>query len=57
MQEFADNMTSLADCDIGKQLSETLNILADVQRQAKELQDAQARDDVSTFMSTGMSLP
>jgi sorting nexin-1/2 len=53
MAEFSENITSLASCDMSKQLSHTLGVLADVQRKAKELQDLQAREDVSTIMSTG----
>ncbi|KAF8586437.1 Vps5-domain-containing protein [Ramaria rubella] len=52
MADFADNVAALSACDMGKQLSLTLGALADVQRKAKELQDLQAREDVSTIMST-----
>jgi sorting nexin-1/2 len=53
MAEFSENIAALAACDMSKQLSQTLGVLADVQRKAKELQDLQAREDVSTIMSTG----
>lgn len=56
INEFADNISALAACDVGKQLSSTLSLLADVQRKAKELQDIQARQDVATLMSTGEGL-
>ncbi|GJJ11414.1 hypothetical protein Clacol_005647 [Clathrus columnatus] len=52
INEFAENINALATCDVGKQLSSTLNLLADVQKKAKELQDLQARQDVATLMST-----
>lgn len=55
MAEFSENIAALASCDMSKQLSHTLSVLADVQRRAKELQDLQAREDVSTIMSTGGS--
>jgi len=52
MAEFAENISALAACDMSKQLCQTLNVLADIERKAKELQDLQAREDVSTIMST-----
>ncbi|KAF8513412.1 Vps5 C terminal like-domain-containing protein [Hysterangium stoloniferum] len=52
MAEFADNIAALSECDMSKPLSQTLGALADVQRKARELQDVQAREDVSTIMST-----
>ena len=56
MAEFSENIEALGACDMSKQLSHTLSVLAEVQRKAKELQDLQAREDVSTIMSTGGSL-
>ena len=56
MAEFSENIATLASCDVDKQLSHTLGVLADVQRKAKELQDLQAREDVAIIMSTGRAL-
>jgi len=56
MAEFAENIAALSACDMSKQLSHTLSVLAEVQKRAKELQDLQAREDVSTIMSTGKNL-
>ena len=56
MAEFAENIAGLSVCDMSKQLSHTLSVLAEVQKKAKELQDLQAREDVSTIMSTGKNL-
>lgn len=51
--EFAENVHDLSESDIGKQLAQSLGGLAEVQRNAQDLQNAQAEHDVATLMATG----
>lgn len=39
--------------DLSKQLTNSLSVLADVERQYKDMQDSQAKDDMMTIMGTG----
>ncbi|KAG6891588.1 hypothetical protein C0992_002626 [Termitomyces sp. T32_za158] len=50
--EFAQTVGDLSACDMGKQLSESLAGLADVERKAQELQATQSEQDMVTFMGT-----
>lgn len=50
--EFAQNLSDLASSDVGKQLSQSLAALAEVQRKAQDLQAAQADQDMATLMAT-----
>jgi len=50
--EFAQNLGDLASSDVGRQLSQSLAGLADVQRHAQDLQAAQADQDLTTLMAT-----
>ncbi|KAG5723672.1 Sorting nexin-2 [Termitomyces sp. T112] len=50
--EFAQTVSDLSACDMGKQLSQSLAGLADVERKVQDLQTAQSEQDMVTFMST-----
>ncbi|KAG6868954.1 hypothetical protein C0993_007168 [Termitomyces sp. T159_Od127] len=50
--EFAQTVGDLSACDMGKQLSQSLAGLADVERKAQDLQAAQSEQDMVTFMGT-----
>jgi len=52
MGEFAQTVADLSACDIDKQLAHALAAIADVERQAQQLQTTQSDQDVVTFMST-----
>lgn len=54
--EFADTIAALSVSDLSKQLTNSLSVLADVERLYKDLQDSQAKDDMMTIMGTGMCL-
>ncbi|KAF8327186.1 Vps5 C terminal like-domain-containing protein [Cantharellus anzutake] len=51
-QEFADTIAALAASDLSKHLSESMKVLAQVETQAKELHDSQARDDLVLLTGT-----
>jgi len=51
--EFAQTISDLSSSDVGKQLAQSLAAMADVERKAQELQNAQSEQDVVTLMSTG----
>jgi sorting nexin-1/2 len=51
--EFAQTVSNLSAADVGKQLSQSLAGLADVERKAQELQSIQSEQDISTLMATG----
>jgi sorting nexin-1/2 len=53
MGEFAQAITDLSASDVEKQLSHSLAAMADVERQAQELQSTQSSRDIVTLMSTG----
>ncbi|PPR08142.1 hypothetical protein CVT24_012356 [Panaeolus cyanescens] len=50
--EFAHNFTELSSADVGKQLSQSLAGLADVERKAQDLQVIQSEQDMATLMAT-----
>ncbi|EMD38937.1 hypothetical protein CERSUDRAFT_47356, partial [Gelatoporia subvermispora B] len=50
--EFAQTVSDLASSDVGQQLSASLAGLADVERKAQDLQNAQAQEDTITILST-----
>ncbi|KAJ6619825.1 Vps5 C terminal like-domain-containing protein [Mycena sp. CBHHK59/15] len=52
MAEFAQTVTDLSSSDVGKQLSQSLAGLADIERKAQDLQSLQSEQDVVTLMST-----
>lgn len=56
-QEFSDTIAALGSSDLSKQLSLSLNALAEVERKSKELQDAQTKSDVVSVLGTGWQLP
>lgn len=51
--ELSETLGALASSDLSKQLSYLLGVLAELQKKAKDLQDAQAKDDIVTIMGTG----
>jgi sorting nexin-1/2 len=51
--EFAQTVSDLSAADVGKQLSQSLTGLADVERKAQELQSIQSEQDMTTLMATG----
>ncbi|KZT20089.1 Vps5-domain-containing protein [Neolentinus lepideus HHB14362 ss-1] len=50
--EFAQTMSDLTSSDIGKQLTQSLMAMADVERKAQDLQNMQANQDIATILST-----
>ncbi|KAI0312300.1 Vps5 C terminal like-domain-containing protein [Amylostereum chailletii] len=50
--EFVQTVADLAASDVGKSLSHSLSALADLERKAQELEEAQAQSDVATLMTT-----
>jgi sorting nexin-1/2 len=52
--EFSQTVSDLSASDVGKQISQSLASLAEVERKVQELQSAQAQQDLVTLMSTGM---
>ncbi|OCH85499.1 Vps5-domain-containing protein [Obba rivulosa] len=50
--EFAQTISDLASSDVGEQLSSSLTGVAEVERKAQELQNAQAQEDTITILST-----
>ena len=52
--EFAQNVSELSASDVGKQLSQSLAGLADVERKAQDLQSVQSEQDMMTLMATGI---
>ena len=52
--EFAQNVSDLSAADVGKQLSQSLAGLADVERKAQDLQSIQSEQDMTTLMATGI---
>jgi len=50
--EFAQNVSDLSAADVGKQLSQSLAGLADVERKAQDLQSIQSEQDMTTLMAT-----
>ena len=51
--EFVQTIADLSACDIEKQLAHALAAMADVERQAQQLQTTQSSQDIVTLMSTG----
>jgi predicted ArsR family transcriptional regulator len=51
--EFAQTVGDLGSSDVGKQLSQSFSGLAEVQRTAQEIQNAQSEQDMVTIMGTG----
>lgn len=54
--EFAQTVNDLSASDVGKQLSQSLAGLAEVEQKAQDIQNAQSEQDMVTLMGTG-SLP
>lgn len=52
--EFAQTVNDLSSADVGKQLSQSLAGLTDVQRKVQDLQSTQSEQDMTTLMATGM---
>ena len=52
--EFAQTVSDLSSSDVGKQLSLSLAGLAEVERQAQDIQVTQSEQDMVTLMGTGM---
>ena len=52
--EFAQTVSDLSSADVGKQLSQSLAGLADVERKAQDLQSVQSEQDMTTLMATGI---
>jgi sorting nexin-1/2 len=52
--EFAQNVSDLASSDVGKQLAQSLNGLADVERISQDIHNIQAEQDITTLMATGI---
>ena len=52
--EFAQTVSDLSAADVGKQLSQSLAGLADVERKAQDLQSIQSEQDMTTLMATGI---
>ncbi|KAF9475017.1 protein transporter [Pholiota conissans] len=50
--EFSQNVSDLASSDIGKQLAQSLNGLADVERTTQDIHNIQSEQDITTLMST-----
>lgn len=55
--EFATAVADLSSSDVGKQLSQSLAGLADVERKASDLQNTQSDQDMVTLMGTGTTAP
>jgi len=55
--EFAQNVSDLSSSDIGKQLVQSLNGLADVERTSQDIQSVQSEQDIATLMATGELFP
>lgn len=53
--DFSQNVSDLSAADVGKQLSQSLAGLADVQRKVQDLQTIQSEQDMTTLMATGIS--
>lgn len=52
ISEFADAVSILGSSDLSKQLSNSLIVLADVERKGKELMEQQSRHDLETVLGT-----
>ncbi|EDR13983.1 uncharacterized protein LACBIDRAFT_151832, partial [Laccaria bicolor S238N-H82] len=50
--EFAQTISDLSASDVGKQLSQVLSALADVERKAQDTQSTQSEQDMVTLMAT-----
>ena len=55
MTDFGNAIGELSGSALSKQLSHSLVVMSDVQKRAGDLQNAQAQEDIDTFMGTGMS--
>ena len=55
MGEFANAIIELSGSDVGKHLSQALQVLSDVEKKAQDLQQVQAQEDFTTLLSTGLS--
>ena len=53
--DFSQNVSDLSAADVGKQLSQSLAGLADVQRKVQDLQTIQSEQDMTTLMATSIS--
>jgi sorting nexin-1/2 len=51
--EFGQTISELSGSDLGKPLAHALAGLAEVERKAQAIQNAQSRQDVMTIMNTG----
>lgn len=51
--DFAQNVSELAASDVGKNLSQALSGLADIQRKAQDFQNVQSEQDITTLNGTG----
>jgi sorting nexin-1/2 len=52
--EFADAVTVLGSSDLSKQLSSSLSVMADVERQSRELLEEQSKQDLESISGTGV---
>jgi hypothetical protein len=52
--EFAQTISDLSSADVGKQLSQSLAGLMEVERKAQDFQSVQSEQDMSTLMATGL---
>ena len=52
--EFAQTVNDLSAADVGKQLSQSLAGLSNVERKAQDLQSVQSEQDMMTLMATGI---
>jgi sorting nexin-1/2 len=53
--EFATAIADLSLSDIGKQLQQSLDAMADVERMTEEFQNIQSQQDIMTLLATGKS--
>ncbi|KAG9017162.1 Vacuolar protein sorting-associated protein 5 [Tulasnella sp. 427] len=52
ISEFADTIAALSLSDLSKQLTQSLSMLAEVERLYKDMQETQGKDDIITIMGT-----
>lgn len=50
--EFTDAVAILGSSDLSKQLSNSLSVMADVERKGKELLEEQSKHDMETILGT-----
>lgn len=52
--DFADAVAALGSSDLSKQLSSSLSMMADVERQSRELLEEQSKQDLESISGTGV---